>query len=119
MDVMKEDVKLVGVSEEDGEGAGEMGADDWLWPPLKETARRRGGRGGGGETQQPIHSCYSAAKTETHESGSNCVADAEFMNRRLILAPIYRADYLMPTCFFLFLRRSRATMLTLLLFSER
>lgn len=102
MDVMKGDMKLVGVSEEDGEGAGEMGAHDWLWPPLKETAREGGERGGGEEIQQSIHSRYSAAKTEKPENGSNCVVDAEFMNRRLILAPVYRTDYLVPTCLFLF-----------------
>lgn len=41
MDVMKEDVKLVSVSEEGAEGEGETEAADWPWPPLKETARRR------------------------------------------------------------------------------
>lgn len=43
MDEMKEDMKLVSVSEEGAEGEDEMEAADWLWPPLKETARRRAG----------------------------------------------------------------------------
>lgn len=54
MDVMKEDMKLVSVSEEDAEGEDEMEAADWLWPPLKETAWRRAGE----EIQQPIHSPF-------------------------------------------------------------
>lgn len=31
MDVVKDDVKLVGVREEDA--GGRMEPDDWLWPP--------------------------------------------------------------------------------------
>lgn len=73
MDVMKEDMKLVSVSEEDAEGEEEMEAADWLWPPLRETAWRRAGE----ETQQPIHSLSfffpsSTAETETQANGTNC-----------------------------------------------
>lgn len=36
MDVVKEDMELIGVGE-----VGEMKAGDWLWPPRKEKGRRR------------------------------------------------------------------------------
>lgn len=36
MDVVKEDMELIGVRE-----GGEMEADGWLWPPLKETSQKR------------------------------------------------------------------------------
>lgn len=39
MDVVKADMELIGVRE-----GGEMEADDWPWPPLKETGHRRKNR---------------------------------------------------------------------------
>lgn len=64
MDVMKEDMKLVSVSEEEAEGEDEMEAADWLWPPLEETARGRAG-----ERDSAAHSVF--ARTE---NGTNCVS---------------------------------------------
>ena len=40
MDVMKEEIKFVGVREEDAED-GYMEADDWLWQPLNRTTNRK------------------------------------------------------------------------------
>lgn len=48
IDVMKEDTKLVGVSEEAAEREAEMEAADWLQPPRKETAAGEKQRRGGG-----------------------------------------------------------------------
>lgn len=41
MDIVNEDMEVVGVREEDAEEKGKMEATDSLWQPLKRKARRK------------------------------------------------------------------------------